>query len=512
MKLKPRTFQIYWDAHAWLGVVAALLLYVMFFMGAFALFYQELNTWANPVAAPASGAASPALQPLLEALDREQPLIGKDRVAFIPEATGLRAYWHAGDEHHEFRYCAATGRLEPLRSQLGSFLYSLHYLGPIPNGIYLAGVAALALLLVLVTGLFLQLKDLVRQWFQFRPERVPRTWSSDLHKVLGVFGLPYQLLYAWTGVVLCLSYQTLEPAFLATLFQGNRAAVSAVRGDAGDPPEPTHRSSGKLPHLDALVVRAVAEVPELKPNWVGIEYVGDERSSVSVYGDVSGLPFGTAGVMFNSSDGALLGVTKAGASTLQRFEAWFYGLHYARFGGYGIKLVYALLALATCAVIVTGNLVWLERRDARRAQRGNRVLERLTAGGCAGLMLATSSMFLANRLLAAWGAASAVAEQTVFWGVWGLGTLAAFVGRSSRRLSGVELVLSGALLGVALGLDLATTALGLEDPLRRGVNAGLLLLGLSCCVGGGRLLRPRAASERGKPSAAAAAPLLAEAE
>jgi uncharacterized iron-regulated membrane protein len=499
LKLAPRTFQIYWDVHAWSGVLAALLLHVMFFMGAFALFQHELDAWANPIAGAASGTAAPghttaaaplALQPLLAQLDREQPLIGKRRVAFLLEPTGLRAYWDAPKEHHELYYSAASGRLEPVRSELGSFLYSLHYLGPFPSGIYVAGVAALALLLALSTGLFIQLKDLRRHWFLFRAQRDARTWSSDMHKVLGVFGLPYQLLYAWTGALLSLSFATVQPAFVATLFGGDAHAASAARGDEPDPPERTGRTSGKLPDLDALLARARLVLPELKPSWVGIEHVGDEHSSVSIFGAVSELPFGSASVLLNAADGAVLGVTPARAGAFQRFEAWFFGLHYARFGGYGVKLLYALLALASCAVIVTGNLIWLERRDRRRQHWGNRCLERLTAGWCAGLVLATSSLFLANRLLQGMLPVSTGTEQLVFWSTWAAAIAGAFLARA-RQVAALELLLSGVLLAGAVGLDLMAAGPARRDPLHQAVNMSLLLFALAALAGGARLLRRR---------------------
>ena len=82
-----------------------------------------------------------------------------------------------------------------------------------------------------------------------------------------------------------------------------------------------------------------------------------------------GLAFGTGSVVLSAADNALIGVTPAAGGPFARFEAWFFGLHYARFGGSGVKLLYALLAFASCAVIVTGNLVWLERRDAQRVPR-----------------------------------------------------------------------------------------------------------------------------------------------
>ncbi|HKO94460.1 MAG TPA: PepSY-associated TM helix domain-containing protein [Polyangiaceae bacterium] len=509
LKLRPRTFQIYWDAHAWAGVVGSFLLYVMFFMGAFALFHRELTLWADPEGVqtslpPAPGAALPALQPLLEQLDREQPLAGKDRVAFMPEASGLRAYWRQGAEDHEFRFAASTQRLEPLRSELGSFLYEMHYLGPLPKGIYVAGVASMALLLALVSGLLIHLKDLLRQWFQFRPERVTRTWSSDMHKVLGVFGLPYQLLYAWSGAVLCFSYILVEPLFVATTFGGDERAARIVRGDTVTAPEATGVSTEPLPNLDALLAQARREVPKLSPSWIGIEHVGDTGSTVSVYGEVAGVSFGTADVLFRAVDGAVLAVNGPSASAFSRFEAWFYGLHYARFGGYGIKVLYALLALASCVVIFTGNLIWLERRDRRRAHPGNRWLERATAGWCAGLPLATAALFLFNRLLPA----LATLEQAVFWIVWGLSLVPPFLWRSSRQVAGVEFLLAGATLVAAVGIELGTRGHSLSDPLQRGVSGGLLALALGCSVCGVRLLRPRPAPQR----AAMREPLLLHAD
>ncbi len=37
-----------WDVHTWLGVMASVVLSVMFVAGAFALFHDELSTWEDP--------------------------------------------------------------------------------------------------------------------------------------------------------------------------------------------------------------------------------------------------------------------------------------------------------------------------------------------------------------------------------------------------------------------------------------------------------------------------------
>jgi uncharacterized iron-regulated membrane protein len=507
MKLRPRTYQIYWDAHAWVGVVTALLLHVVFFMGAFALFQRELNHWAHAGAASAAQPrATPlALQPLLERWDRDESLAGKRRVVFEPEPNGLVAHWDAQRQRQAYRYSAASGRLERVRSELGGFLYDMHYLGPLPQGVYVAGLAALGLLFALLTGLFLHWKDLARQWFQFRAGRATRTWSSDLHKVLGVFGLPYQLVYAWTGAVLSLSFATVQPALEQTVFHGDARAARAVRGDFSELPDPSGKQTGQLPDLDAALARARRELPGLEPSWISIEHVGDEHSSVNIWGSVSGVPFGTANVVLSATDNTVIGLTPATGGPFARFEAWFFGLHYARFGGYGVKLLYALLALASCAVIVSGNLVWLERRDPQRAQRGQRLLERLTAGWCAGLVLATSALFVAHRALQQLLPVSTSAEQLVFWVVWPLGIAWAWRGPAWQS-AGRQLLVAGAAFASAGLLDL--TSGGWRDPTRLGVDAALLVLCVACLGGGAQL--SRAAAERAK--AVRALPALGGAE
>ncbi len=420
MKLEPRSYQIFWDVHAWVGVVSALLLYVMFLLGAFALFRGELDAWAEPTREATPSAEQPRLQPLLAGLSRQRTLFGADRVAFAWDKGGLRAYVSRGRDQQTYRYSPREHRLEPSQTELGSFLYSLHYLGPIPNGIYVAGLAALALLLALVSGLLIQLKDLVRQGLQFRPARSARTWTSDLHKVLGVFGLPYQLFFAWSGAMLCVAGVAVEPALRAGAFHGDARALAAARGEPAEVDAmPTGTLQNELPDVDALLLRARQEIPGLSQTWLGIEHFGDTASIARIYGTEPSRAFGNGNVVLRTRDASLLGVSRAQtAGAFPRFEAWFYGLHFAELGGYGVRLMYALLALATSAVLLTGNLIWLARRESRKPGLGNRVLAALTVGFCVGVLVAIGMLFLASRTLPSDLAHRPIVEQTVFWLSW----------------------------------------------------------------------------------------------
>jgi uncharacterized iron-regulated membrane protein len=529
VKLSPRTHHIFWDAHAWSGAVASLPLFVMFFMGPFALFHAELDAWAQPAArpgltgggpalAPASAPAIPSLlaagplQPRLELLDRERSLAGAERVAFTAESSGLRASLKQNGTFTELITAPGDGRLEPCVTDLGAFLYEMHFLGPFPYGIHTSGLAAMALSLALVSGLLIHLWRLLPEWFRLRPARPARTWASDLHKVWGVFGLPYQLLFAWTGAVLSIGYLTVEPAFRELAFGGDARAMSLAQGEpVVRVPEPNGKSPGdarkvepaaaRLPDLDSLLVRAERLLPGLRADWIGIERVARADSTVSVYGAVDERAFGTGWVVFSASDARVLAAHGGrDSSAFERFDAWFHGLHYGRFGGNAVKLLYALLALATCGVIVTGNVIWLERRDPLRRELGHRVLERLSVGVCAGVVLATASMFVSNRLLAALASgsahgsmaslgAAAALEHGVFWASWLLaGALPWAPDRRPRRVAGLELWLAGGAFAIAALLDLGVRGVGDRD-LQALVLSGLGSLALGCGLGGHLLCR-----------------------
>ena len=61
-----------------------------------------------------------------------------------------------------------------------------------------------------------------------------------------------------------------------------------------------------------------------------------------------------------------------------------------------------MLGLAGCVLIATGFLFWLESRRKKHAQlglRGVRIVEGLTIGSVAGILIATLAFFVVNRLL-----------------------------------------------------------------------------------------------------------------
>src|SRR5262249_52931438 len=89
----------------------------------------------------------------------------------------------------------------------------------------------------------------------------------------------------------------------------------------------------------------------------------------------------------------------APVATAQRVFA---GLHFIQFRHWTLRWLYFGLGLLGCVLIGTGFLVWLEARRRRHNElgwAGVRIVDGLAVGSVTGLIAATLSFFVANRLL-----------------------------------------------------------------------------------------------------------------
>jgi uncharacterized iron-regulated membrane protein len=441
MKLPRRAFQAFWDVHAWLGVVGSLLLHLMFLAGVFALFRGAIEIWQEP--------GLHRLDPPISTLDARVeaalgPAVADDFWLVLGEGTPSveRLVVSNADDSAETSLYLVTREGPPLaeREGLADFLFHLHYL-QLEGASWMryAGAAMGVLMLaVLVTGVLIQLSRLLRQLHQLRIHKGWRVAWSDLHKVLGVMGLPFQTIYAFTGALILLSPVTVDVhAALAGRAARNRVH-SLARFEAAQPAAPHGEIGASLP-LDELIEIARRAVPELVIETVNVR--GHRRSDgwLVARGRSGRDRLFTASVWVREVDGAVLArATNEDANAFKRASSWLTGVHYAHFASPLVKVLLALLALATCATILSGNVLWL----ARRADRPHRILERLNVGFGAGVLVAFGATFVASRLVSLSWQGRVVAEQIGF-----LVALLACIGTaflvSRERLAGLSRQLSG---------------------------------------------------------------------
>jgi uncharacterized iron-regulated membrane protein len=426
MKLTRFVWSRFWQVHAWAGVSTSLVVYFMFLLGGVTLFYEPLTVWEEPLLQRAETHV-PSFQALLTlagSVPEEfyiylpEPTRPLPKLSyFAPGTTEWRSYWF-DFEHNQ---------MIPQREMAAARIYDLHYLWHDVTGYalqYGAGVLVFGFLLALVSGVLIQLKNLSRQLNQFRPQRGTRVLFSDLHKVLGVFGLPFQLMYALTGSMMVLAPLLFELS-VKPVFGGDTLRASDVAGALVDelPPREMGARIVSLP-LDALVAQALAREPRLHPESLVFRNYPFEVGTVDVRGHVQGQPFGDGMVRVRVRDGQVeLVQTPDHETSVSTLARWLHEAHTVQYGGPGVRLCLVFLAFGGCITILTGNWIWLTRR---KPSPGNTLLARLTAGVGAGTPVALAAMLLVSRVLPLDWPPRLLAEQLVLGGslvaciVWGL--------------------------------------------------------------------------------------------
>ncbi|HKY39779.1 MAG TPA: PepSY-associated TM helix domain-containing protein [Polyangiaceae bacterium] len=476
-KLTPSTYKAWWDLHAWAGVVASLLAHVMFFFGVWTLFFPELLAWQEP------RGPVPTLPEVDRTLARAvaQGDVSPQRLrVFLPtaHAPGFSATYTGSNDEREYRHIERHGLVEP-RSGMADFFYGMHYLQPpaAPKWLYVvAGLVSGVLVLVTATGLLIQLRFLFAQVHQFRAKQGIRVVISDAHKVLGTLGLPFVAVYAFTGAWMGLD-SVLVPRLTEVAFRGSEQAATLAQFGPETPKIQAAQVPARPLPLAELLARAKRELP---PADATPDALSDCRSVTLIHhGDreaAAEFHCGKASVALRQRDGALLAAPRQSTTLLTRIGEIPYALHFVEFAGVPLRLLYALLGLAGCATILTGNWLWLERR----APGGGRwLLQRLTLAAAFGALVACTAMVCSTRL-----AISLRFERHAFWWSWLLVAIACLGVRSAPRLwracsaaAGTLLVLTP-LVGL---LQLGNEARIVASPFaNHAVDVALLCLGGAC--------------------------------
>ncbi len=487
MAMEGHTVRRHYQLHTWCGIALGLLLFLLCVSGALAVYKDELNRWSEV-----------RVQAQTERCDLDADAVFA-RFSQMADVKALRRITLPEHEHGHYLFRLQDGsRLAIDRcgrtvsagnSLLADFFVNLHtrlFMGH--EGRWLIGVAGFAMLASLLSGILFY-KKILREMFTQRWFRSVRLALSDAHKTLAVWGLPFYLVIALTGVWLGL-YGLIIPAY--EFVQHQRGVAVA---------EQTHAPSaanGGATTLNALLARAQATVPGLQPVFIDLHRPKKQPVVVQVRGDLPGelVQRHRAGADFDFANGALLATLDPREyDAAGRLHDMMMPLHFGDWGGSLLKAIYALLGLAAAALMLSGLSLWAERRTRHAGLFGAPAgwPARMVAGLGGGGALAMLALPLAALLHVQWPPLAGVEREpadalfTCFLVVWGLGAAALAVTspRTALRLG----------LGVAALICAATVIAGVAfNGVFTGVEAGY--------AGGAALIALAWRRRRGSPHAA----------
>lgn len=467
--------------HTWFGLALGFVLIVVFFFGALSVFDREIDRWAIPETRfepQPMPSFDTMLLPILKAVEPDEreyaaamPLLHDANKGPMTPRLELPAdeYW-AYTTHRDPVLIMGVGFRVPLpkdmdghnhihgnvtidprsgellrndQLKIGSeFFYPLHYSlnWHWKNiGYWVVALAALVMLAALVSGVIIHRK-IFREFFTFRPQKQTQRSVLDLHNMTGVVALPFHFFFAFTGLVIFAAwlYLPLGDTLLKPLH--DRAEVLEAE-ETGLPHERSGVPAG-LASVDAMVAEAKRRWADRDmPGEVGflmMHHLGDSNGYVSIYRAGSDrVALVGEGIHFKASTGELLREDPP-RNLIENINEFLTGLHLQHFEHWFLRWLYVLGGLLGCACIATGFIFFVEKRKKQHAKagsQGSRIVDALGVTVVTGMLVATMTMLVANRMLPGDLIGKGEWEKMAFWGTWALTLLHALL-RSAPVASG----------------------------------------------------------------------------
>ncbi len=364
--------------HSWAALVAFMPLLVICITGSLLVFKHEIDSLLmHDQVRVVPQAERQSLDSLLSVVN--QAYTGYEVVGWVLFQDPARAdvvyvIEKGTDEWSYLLLNGYTGDLlaEPVPHDhyLTDWLLELHYTLLLHDaGLLIAGLFAILLLLLGITGLILHRK-FWKNFFTLRWKSRLVVYFSDLHKMVGVVSAPVLLVLGFTGAWWNLS------GFIHELEEHAGGHEHHIMQE---------RLYGNAISLDNLTAKAAASIEGFTPTYLSLPW--EPGVGITVWGDV---PTGnilssqySSTVSFDAQTGDKLGsydIREAGAGAV--IVDTYSRLHYGTFAGLASRILWCVLGAAPLLLALTGVTLWVKRRKQRARARLKR--QQSVAEACQG--------------------------------------------------------------------------------------------------------------------------------
>lgn len=478
--MSKRIYNIYFHLHTVSGIVITVGLFVIFFAGGFTLFMKEIEEWEHSRERPMTGSAITKpldLDRLVHSLEKKgYDLYGRNiYIDLLAPGAAQPLFLSKSEdslakgEAKEFKNLLVnretyevTERSKSESATLSDLLYELHFFYQLGDpGYYLSGLVSLFFLFAMVSGIVVHWKKIIPNFYLFRPYEKLKTVWTDAHTALGTIGIPFQFMYALTGAWFGLGILVATSGSL--LYDGNKSKFyEELYGHHEHTLGPRMNLADY--QLNTYLDSAAKKWDGFRLTYVSLSNVGSTTMEMSVYGEVSSrvsfFNFGElefdviSGKIKHQEDPYHKGYDEIVSASIHRLHFGYFGLEGWRH--LAVKALYFLMAVATCFVIITGVLIWLEARNKKhipeKQRKFNQTVGHIYLAICLSMLPVTGLSFLAVKLLPqTLDEHRAIILNSVFFGGWLLASIFFFLKKNNYFTNKYTLLSSG-ILGLCIPL------------------------------------------------------------
>lgn len=423
--------------HTYLGVFCGWLLFAIFVTGTLSYFTPEMTRYLMPERHVIS-LPQDALIDHSFAFLKENASDADEWRVHLPTDRNAHWYvqWRKDKSRKKVTFNADTAALEKeTETKGGLFFRNFHYTLQLRGygGRYIVGIAAMAMLLAIFTGIFTH-RRFFRDFFTLRPHKLKK-WLTDFHALAGILTLPFCIMICVSGIFI---YAIMYMPYAANShFERGEKGVNkqiipslALLPPAQKVQEQTQIQISRITSTLAKTWQEpnpIAKITVEKPQFSNSRTIVERSKATTVSNRAER-------AVFHSYTGDVLPGYENETVPAQ-IRRVLYGLHQANYAPIGMRWLLFALGVAGCALIATGNIIWVNQR--KKSNKQSRLtlalMEKGNVAAIMGLVLACITFFLANKLLPETMAMRSEWEINSFFIVWLASFHHALYSGSARR-------------------------------------------------------------------------------
>lgn len=367
--------KLLWKIHHWSGLYAGIVIGILCFTGAVAVFIPEIDGWIQSryysvhVATPAPGQLPKIDQALAEA-KKQYPRMSGLLIDMPDKPGGVATFSFAVKGKDKASSKSYFLFVDPVKDQilgsrdrqnsLANYLRQMHV--RLYEGFWgrqLVGLAGVAFIVVTVTGFLIYGQFMKKQTYPKVRRKGMRILMGDWHKILGISALAFNFVIACTGAWLGLQPKLMQWFDIKAPNDHDFPKLMKPKADAAT-----------LVHWNEVFRVLRKEFPDLKPGYLRASE--DGTSTIEVHGSIDGQVYEkniNALVLAKTSYKPLFKCDVRTMSFSQRFYSVQEALHFGDYGGLGLKIVYTVLGLTSAFLSISGFVVYLYRTDKKQQRR-----------------------------------------------------------------------------------------------------------------------------------------------
>jgi uncharacterized iron-regulated membrane protein len=360
---KNRILRTIFKLHSWLGLITGVFLLFVAITGAILVYQDELDKWLNSdllTVQPEQKRLD--LNSLVEILRKRYPEASGTNILHFPkndkDVYEFRLYDNATIKDDFHRWDLYLVDINPYSGKIiregnhrdfnlliqwvHTFHYSLH-LGS--YGILILAIICFTFFTSILTGIIVYRKFIWKVLLFRLPVKFKnwRTATSDIHRIIGVWTLVFNILIFYSGLEM--NWSGFDPELWKSY-------------------TPKAKISQPFASLEEMVLQVQKKIPGFKTHYFYIPF--EEGEKISAMGEVPHTPTvisrSASHITFNPFSGEVEEIYDINNQTLQtKIAASTYSFHVGSFAGDVSKVLYIFVGLTPGLLSITGFLLWWRR-------------------------------------------------------------------------------------------------------------------------------------------------------